>query len=258
MSIDFKYHYYSLLAKWKSKSIYPETIELDLLSLIAERPRIRVAIIDNQPFPFSDALEAEGCQVQVFDDYSSKISQRNEKHKIIQLTNFDVIVCDIHDIGAQIFPGSEGISVLEDLRKKHPLKVIVAYTADPGAILTRLKKQSTIDRTFAKEWGVDDFLFNFREVLDIFTSPKDRWAFIQHRLTHLGLSQHKISSVQKVFVENALLCQMLSSRTTYNESHLQQVIADSTAKIDARATLLVGLKAIEVAQLFLPFIGGQK
>lgn len=258
MSIDFRYHCYSLLAKWKSKSVHPETIELDLLSLIAERPKIRVAIIDNAPFPYTAALEATGCFVQVFDDYSSKISQRNEKHKLVQLTNFDVIICDIHDIGTQIFPGSEGISVLEDLRKKHPLKVIVAYTGDPGAILTRLKKQDTVDRTFAKEWAVDDFLFNFQEVLDIFTKPKNRWDFIQRRLTHLGLAQHKIASVQTVFVENVLLCQMLNARPAYNESHIQRVIADSTSRIDTRATLLVGLKAFEVAQVFLPFIGVQK
>lgn len=174
------------------------------------------------------------------------------------MANFDVIVCDIHAIGTQIFPGSEGISVLEDLRKKHPLKVIVAYTGDPGAILTRLKKQDTIDRIFAKEWSVDDFLFNFREVLDIFTRPKNRWDFIQHRLKHLGLAQHKIAGVQKVFVENVLLCQMLSSRPAYNESHLKQVIIDSTTKIDTKATLLVGLKAFEVAQVFLPFFGDQK
>lgn len=258
MHIDFRYHYYSILAKWKSNSVHPETIELDLLSLIAERPKIRVAIIDDQPFPFTNALEAEGCYVQVFDDYSTKVSQRNEKHKLIQLANFDVIVCDIHAIGAQIFPGSEGISVLEDLRKKHPLKVIVAYTGDPGAILTKLKKQDTVDRIFAKEWSVDDFLFNFREVLDIFARPKNRWDFIQHRLKHLGLAQHKISTVQKAFVENVLLCQMLSARPAYNESHLKQVIVDSTTRIDTKATLLVGLKAFEVAQVFLPFIGDQK
>ena len=258
MHIDLRYHCFSLWAKWKSKSVHPETLELDLLSLIADRPKIRVAIIDDQPFPFTNALEAEGCHVQVFDDYSSKISQRNEKLKIIHLANFDIIVCDIHSIGAQIFPGSEGISVLEDLRKKHPLKVIVAYTGDPGAILTKLKRQDTVDRIFAKEWSVDDFLFNFREILDIFTKPKNRWDFIQNRLTHLGLAQHKISSVQKVFVENVLLCQMLSARPHYNEIHFKKVIADSTSNIDTRATLLVGLKAIEVAQVFLPFMGVEK
>lgn len=258
MHINLLYQYYSLLAKWKSNSIHPETIELDLLSLISERPKIRIAIIDDQPFPFTDALEAEGCHVRFFDDYSSKISQRNEKHKIIQLDNFDIIVCDIHAIGKHIYPGSEGISVIEDVRKKHPLKVLVAYTGDPGAILTRLKKQDTVDRIFAKEWGVDDFLFNFREVLDIFTKPKNRWDFIQHRLKHLGLTQHKISSIQKVFVENVLLCQMLSARPAYNEQHFKQVITDSVTKIDTKETLLAGLKALEVVQVFLPFIGDYK
>ena len=130
---------------------------------------------------------------------------------------------------------------------------MVAYTGDPGAILTKLKRQDTLDKTFAKDWSVDDFLFNFREVMDIFVKPKNRWEFIQRRLSHLGLAQHKISSVQRVFVEHVLLCQMLSTRPKYNELHLKQVIDNASAKIDTGAVVRVGLKAAEVVQIFLPF-----
>lgn len=258
MFVNFRYHFYSFLAKLKSRSVFPESIELDLLSLISDRPKIRVAIIDDQIFPFTRALETEGCRVQVFDDYSTKISQRNQKIKIIELSSYDVIICDIHAVGALIYPGSEGISVIEDLRKKYPLKVIVAYTGDPGAILTKLKRQDTLDKIFAKEWSVDDFLFNFREILDIFARPKNRWEFIQRRLTHLGLPQHKISGVQRVFVEHVLLCQMLSARPQYNERHLKQVISSASDQIDTGAVLRIGLKAAEVVQVFLPFVGDQK
>ena len=190
---DLRYYFYDLLAKLKAHSVHPESIELDLLSLMSTRPKIKVAIIDDQAFPYLRALEAEGCVVRVFDDYSTKVRQRNQKPKIIELSSYDVIVCDVHAVGALIFPGSEGISGIEDVRKKYPLKVIVAYTGDPGAILTKLKRQDTLDKTFAKDWSVDEFLFNFREVIDIFVKPKNRWEFIQRRLSHLGLAQHKWS-----------------------------------------------------------------
>lgn len=250
---NFRYYFYSIVAKLRARSIHPESIELDLLSLLATKQKIKVAIIDDQPFPYLNALEAEGCEVRIFEDYSTQVKQRNQKLKIIELSSYDVIVCDVHSIGAQIFPGSEGISVIEDIRIKCPLKVIVAYTGDPGAILTKLKRQDTLDKTFAKDWSVDDFLFNFREVLDIFKKPKNRWEFIQRRLTHLGLAQHKISGVQRVFVEHVLLCQMLSSRPKYSELHLRQVIDSASERIDTGAVLRVGLKAAEVVQLFLPF-----
>ncbi|HQR86183.1 MAG: hypothetical protein B7Y59_02375 [Burkholderiales bacterium 35-55-47] len=252
MFANFKIFLFRLWAKWKSTSTHPEEIELDLFAITSKRHAIRVAIIDDQPFPYTPALEAEGCIVKIFDDYSTKVSQRNQKSKIIQLKNYDVIICDINDIGTEIYPGSEGISVLEDLRNKHPLKVIVAYTADPGKILVKLKKQNTIDKTFAKEWQVDDFIINFRPILDIFTKPKNRWDFIQCRLNHLGLAQQKINAIQKVFVENILFCQMISSLPSFNEAHLQDVISNSASRIDPKSTLMVGLNSIEIAQIFFP------
>lgn len=249
---------YRTWAKWKSYSTHPESIELDLLSLLTKRQPIRVAIIDDQHFPFINALEAEGCFVKYFVDYSRKTSKKNDKQKLIDLKNFDIIICDIHNIGAQIYPKNEGISVLEDLRLKHPLKVILAYTADPGIIFTKLKQADTLDKTFAKEWEVDDFLFNFREILDIFTKPKNRWEFIQRRLTHLGLAQQKINTIQKVFVEHVLLFQKLSTLPTFNEAHTLQVISDSASRIDLKTPLVISVKAIEIAQIFLPLIVGNK
>lgn len=247
-----------LIASVQARSTYPEQIELDLLSLLATKPKIRVAIIDDNNFPFSRALEEEGCYVQIFEDYSTKVTQRNQKSKVIDFSNFDIIVCDIHNIGAQIYPGSEGISVIEDLRKKHPLKLIAAYTGDPGAIYTKLKKLSSLDKVFSKDWVVDDFLLNFRELLDVFVHPKSRWEFIQRRLSHLGLRQQKIDSIKRVFVENVLLCQMLSKHAHFNEKHLRQVIVESNSKIDPRSVINIGLKVAEVGQLIIPFLGESK
>lgn len=248
-----RYQYCRVVAKHKSKTTHPESIELDLFSLISNKPKIKVAIIDDQPFPYTNALEAEGCTVKVFDDYSLKIKQRNQKIKIIDFSSFDVIVCDVHEVGKLIFPGSEGISVIEDLRKKYPLKVIAAYTGDPGAILTKLKKQDTLDKTFAKEWGVDDFLFNFRQITEIFNKPKERWEFIQRRLTHLGLPQHKTIGLQHAFVEHILFCQMLSTRPNYDEIQFKKLATTMSNNIDFVAVTRVGLKVAEVAQLFIPF-----
>jgi hypothetical protein len=251
-------YWHTFVSNLKSKNTYPEDIDIDLLSLISNRPQIKVAIIDDKDFPFKIGLEEIGCKVTCFEDYSKKISQRNEKIKVINFTNFDIIICDIHGVGTQIYPGSEGLSIIEDLRKKHPLKVIAAYTGNPGIIVTKLKNQFVLDKVFSKDWQVEDFLFNFKELINIFEKPKHRWDFIQRRLQYLEVNQHKIAKFQKAFVSNILLCKALSNKPDFNENQFKTILDESSSKFDLGSTATIVLKATELGQLILPFLGSPK
>jgi hypothetical protein len=248
------YSYCKLVSKVKSKNTFPDDLALDLNKLISQPRLIKVAIIDNKPFPFTEAIESVNCKVSFYNDYTKPIVQAKQKIKTHNFKDQDIIICDIHDVGGAMYPGHEGIGVIENLRKKHPFHIIIAYTGNPGIIAEKLKKPTTIDGTFPKEWEVDDFLFNFEELLKALNNPKNRWEFIRRRLKHLEVDDKRILEIQQAFVENVLMSQMLNQKFLFKASDIKNLSDSSNPSFDPIKFIKFGINASELAALVSPFI----
>lgn len=248
------YTYSRLIAKHRAKTTYPESLSLDLGELLSSPRPIRVAIIDDQSFPWIEALESRNCKVTYYSDYTKPVKQANQKIKAHSFQSNDIIICDIHGVGSAIYPGVDGIGVMDELRRKNPLHVIAAYTGNPGAIYSKMRKQDTLDAVFSRDWGIDDFLLNFDELIKVFSMPKNRWEFIRRRLSHLEVSEKKINDIQRVFVENALLGQMLKQKFRCSAEQTRNLLLSSTDTFDLVALTKFGIGAAELAGLISPFI----
>lgn len=246
--------YCKILARHRAKTIYPEALTINLTELLASPRPIKVALIDDQPFPWKDALESRGCKVTYLSDYTKPIKQANQKIKTHDLSSQDIIFCDIHGVGSALYPGLDGLGVIEELRRKNPLHVICAYTGNPGAIYSRYKKQDALDMVFSREWEIDDFLLNFDQVAKIFKSPKSRWDFIRKRLVYLEIGEREIRDVQRIFVENTLLSQMLNQSFHSDADETKHLICNTPSRIDISSLAKFGIGAAELASLVSPFI----
>lgn len=243
-----------LIARHRSKGAYPETLTLDLGELLSKSRQIKVAIIDDQRFPWVEALESRNCQVHYYQDYTKPVKQANQKTKVISVQSSDIIICDIHGVGSAIYPGVDGIGVMEELRRKHPFHVIAAYTGNPGVIYSRMKKRDALDAVFSRDWAIDDFLFNFDELVKVFHVPKNRWDFIRRRLDHLGVSEKRIAEIQRLFVENVLLGQLLKQKFHYSADQTRELLLSSSTGLDPVAFAQFGIKAAELAGLVSPLL----
>lgn len=244
---------YKIIASYKSKETYPESIDLNLDDLLAKPRKIKVAIIDDAQFPWTEAIENRGCLVYYYQDYTKPIVQSNQKIKTISVNSSDIIICDINGVGSAIYPGLDGVGVIDELRKKHPFHVIIAYTGNPGAIHSKLKSKTALDGIMVRDWGIDDFLFNFDEVLKIYKSPAKRWKFIQDRLKHLDLRDKEIDGIRRKYVENILLSKLLNEKLNFSPEATQEILTKEE-KIDLGVLAKIGLNAIEACNLLSPFI----
>jgi hypothetical protein len=245
--------YCKFLAAHKARNTYPESIELDLGDLLSKPRNIKVTIIDDAPFPWINAIESRGCAVAYHQDYTKPIAQANQKIKVISTQSSDIIICDINGVGSARYPGLDGVGVIDELRQKHPLHVIAAYTGNPGAIHSKLKKKHTLDGILSRDWGIEDFLFNFDELLKIFRLPSHRWQFIQSRLKHLGVKEKDIEPIRRRYVENILLCQMLKEKFNCNAKNIEKIIKAQDG-LDINALTKAGLGAIEAWNLLSPLV----
>ncbi|MBE7374586.1 hypothetical protein [Pseudomonas lopnurensis] len=245
-----------IYARIKAKSVYPDKIEMDFSALLSAAPSLKIAVIDNEEFIFIPALEAKGHRVTQYTSYTKPIKSPKQRLTPHDLSKYDIILCDIHDIGTELYGNSEGISVITDLREKHPLHVIAAYTGDPGAIVRNLKKTTAVDKIFSRDWEVEDFLLNFQDLSDIFYRPKQRWRFLQKRMEHLDVSESKLTTLREAFVENILVSQILREKFRLSTSQIYNLISKTDNRLDIGMLSNYGITAVKMGSVLSPFIDG--
>jgi len=256
---NIKIHYYKLMSSLRSRAIYPDDIDVDVQAFFAKPSKLKVAVIDDSDFPWTQTLESKGHSVNIFSDYH-KTSTKTARKKLqaYNLSGFDIIFCDIEGVGATAYPGSEGVGVIQDIRELNPLHVIVAFTGSPARLLDPKtgKNLTAVDAVFQRDWGVDDFLLNFNSIMKIFIEPKQRWKFIRARLVHLDFNESKIRLAQQAFTQNVLFLKYLGERTNISKSEIQKIILASERNVDIRGVVDVAgisVKAINIASSLFIF-----
>lgn len=250
---SIKYLICKAIARYKSENTYPDSLNLDLQDLFTQKRKIKIAIIDNEPFPWREALESRGYSVTIFDDYTKSIKQGNQKVKTHNFATFDIVICDINDIGTNLYPGTHGVGVLEELREKLPLHVIAAYTGSAGRVHSKMSKLSTIDFLISKEWSEEDFLLNLSQLVNIFKIPKNRWEFIRKRLQHLSLSDTQINEIRIHFVENVILGRLLRTKFNCSSEETKKLVMSPNRRIRIFSAINTGVKTAELASFVSPF-----
>ncbi|MBP2544641.1 response regulator [Acinetobacter guillouiae] len=254
-----KLRIFTLIVKYKSKNTYPETLEVSLENLLGKQRKLKVAIIDDESFPWVDALESRGAKVTHFNDYCKPTTQVNQKTKIIDFSSFDIIICDVRGVGSTIYPDLDGVGVMEDLRNKYLFHVIIAYTGNPGAISSKLKKNDCLDMIFVKDWALEDFLLNYDKLAEVFKYPAARWKFIRKRLSHLDIGEKEIEMFRRSFVEDVLLINMLREKFKWSPEQTKELILKSSKRDIVECDTLVkfGLTGLQITKILMPFLGGK-
>ncbi len=244
--------YYKVASKLKSRSIYPDKLEVSLTELVEKKTnKIKVAIIDNEYFPWREGLKQLGCSVKYFPDYIERTDKKGNI-KVRELSNFDIIICDIHDIGVALYKDSEGIGVMRDLRKKNPFQIIVAYTGDPGTLHKSPNTMNIIDKVFCRDWSDSDFFLNFEELLKVFHVPSSRWEFLNKRLSYLNVPKNKIKLIQQHFVEKVLFFQYIKQSNVFSATQVNELILTVDNTFNYNELIKFGLPAIKLASMLGP------
>ena len=248
--------YYDFICGWKAKNTYPENLKNGLDGILENARKIKVAVIDDVEFPFQNMIENDNCILKRYSKYTKDIHQNGQRLKAINLGSPDIILCAIHGVGEELYHDYAGLGVMEHLRKKHPFSAIIAYTGNPGFVTAKIRNSKVIDGIFAKEWGDDDFYFNFNKVKDKFLCPSQRWIFIRERLLYLDASEKKIDELRYAYVKHALLTKMLNEKIGFNSTEIFKLISENKdVDFDSKYWAKIGIRGLDMYGIFSPLIG---
>jgi DNA-binding NarL/FixJ family response regulator len=83
-----------------------------------DRDKIKICVIDDEGYNTEPLLALNYQKVDKFLDFPN----------IVQLSDYDVILCDIEGVGKQIDYVNQGLAIADQLKSQYPYKVVLIYT----------------------------------------------------------------------------------------------------------------------------------
>jgi hypothetical protein len=169
-----------------------------------KRHEAPIAIIDDEPFPYTAAIRKHDFNVKEIGDIKD----------INAVQSYSVILCDIKGVGKSFGSKYEGAHVIEEIKRYYPSKVLIAYTShqfDP----TYNKFFQLCDFTLKKDIDSDDWVTCLDKAIHMAQDPITQWNKVRQSL----LTQD-INILDLVLLEDAFVRKILNIDNNFNYSKI--------------------------------------
>ena len=159
----------------------------------SRRHEVPIAIIDDEPFPYTAQLIQHDFNVKEIGD----INDINAIH------SYSVILCDIKGVGKAFGSKFEGAHVIEEIKRYYPSKILIAYTSyqfDP----TYNKYFQLCDFTLKKDMDSDTWVTSLDKAVNISQDPVAQWQKIRKSLLDCDINILDLVKLEDAFVRRML------------------------------------------------------
>lgn len=168
-------------SKGKKASMSPKDI----------RSSVKIAIIDDEKFKAHANLTTYGYKIQELPDIKS----------LDDISDFDVIICDLMGVGQNFDKSIGGASVIKEIKDNYPTKYVIAYTgARSNTPEANVAKQFS-DDFIKKDDDITKLVSKLDEAIDIASDPYERWLITRQGLIDLEIDLRKILELESAYVE---------------------------------------------------------
>lgn len=198
------------------RSFYSDNVET--ADLRTRRAKIGICNIDDEPF---------APQVNL-SNYGYKIDSIGDIKTVAEIQSYDIILCDIMGVGMNFDNKRQGASIISEVKRRHPEKIVIAYT---GAALnqTAARDASTVaDDVIKKDTDIEDWITNLDNYSIQALDPYKVWQRIR-----LSLVKNGTSTAQVLKLENAYVHGIMNKDSSF--SKLSEVAHSSSLSKDVRS-----------------------
>lgn len=158
-----------------------------------ERKDVKIAIVDDDTFPYLDILLKHKFSIDVFEDIAN----------IDSINAYDIILCDIQGVGKKLNTNYQGAYLLKEIYEKYPSKVLISYTAHATDI-TFNKYLQYAEFSMKKDAGSEDWVEKLDQAIALVSNPENRWIRTRNMLLERGVSLFELALLEDEFVYRVL------------------------------------------------------
>jgi CheY-like chemotaxis protein len=156
----------------------------------ARRAAVRIAVIDDEAFAPQNNLQ----------NYGYKITPVGDLKSVNEVEAYDMILCDIVGVGRNFDSVAQGASLIAEIKKNYPEKVVVAYT---GGALTERSSRMAADRADAmikKDADIEEWINQLDKLSADAVDPHVIWNKIRSRFVELDVDSKQILLLEDAYV----------------------------------------------------------
>lgn len=158
------------------------------------RNSARICIIDDEPFQAKVNLLSYGFKIDEFTDIPD----------IKNIEQYQIIIIDLIGVGRHFNSALEGASLIEEIKRRHPEKVVITYTGASRNDKTAKRAQNISDYFLKKDVDLDEFVNTLDEASNTVTNPAKIWQRIRVRLAENNATTKTLLLIEDSYVRSIM------------------------------------------------------
>jgi DNA-binding response OmpR family regulator len=147
-------------------------------------------VIDDQPFAPEHNLKNNQFQIDTYTDI----------HKVDQVTDYPIILCDLQGVGLQLASDMQGAYLIEEIKRNYPEKAVIAFTGGSANSNISRRAELAADDYLRKDASIEDW----RDVLDKhirnLSDPVYVWQQLRVRLVKSEIAPLELMKLEHAYV----------------------------------------------------------
>lgn len=154
-----------------------------------ERKDVKIAIVDDDDFPYLSTLSKHKFNIDTFSDVMN----------IESMSAYDIILCDIQGVGKELNENYQGAYLLKEIYDRFPSKVLISYTAYATDI-TFNKYLQYAEFSMKKDASSEEWVEKLDQAIALVSNPENRWIRTRDMLLKRGVSLFELALLEDEFV----------------------------------------------------------
>ncbi len=155
------------------------------------RSAVKIAIIDDEKFKAHSNLTTYGYKIEELPDIKS----------LDDISDFDVIICDLMGVGQNFDKSIGGASIIKEIKDNYPTKYVIAYTGARSNTAEASAAKQFSDDFIKKDDDITKLVGKLDDAIDIASDPYERWLTTRQGLIDLEIDLRKILELESAYVE---------------------------------------------------------
>lgn len=161
---------------------------------VTRRGMVPIAVIDDEPFRPQQNLQNNGYDIRVMGDIKT----------LKEIENFNVILCDLQGVGVHLGGSLQGAFLIDEIKRNHPEKFVVAYTGGAVDDAVALKAAESADYFIKKDASIDEWRDRLDRMIALLSNPIDVWYRQRDAMVNKNVSTSDILKIENAFVRSVL------------------------------------------------------
>lgn len=186
-----------------------------------------ICVIDDNDFP---------CLTQVKNSGYEHIDVHYDFTKLSDYEKYDIILCDIADVGKNYSRKEQGLAIAKDLKKNYPFKKIFIYSGNISSDYGELPDDIKI---IPKHYAPLEIINTLDSAASYLWNPIKAWTIIE-----IEMNKANLCNKNKAYIEDLFVRSILDGKNYFeknNETTLLQIFANNKPVLDFAIKIIFGI-----------------